>query len=629
MEERKIKQSFESINELPSYENVCSELINIKPKSFVNFAVTPNINFKDDFWYFKEFRRFSGEDGHHKYDFNQIDTTYKNYAKYMVLRQLFNKHNSFNTVKAKFRIIVNFITYLTKQHIFYPEFIDIPFLKKYLVNAPSERDLTGKKQAIKIFLSEIELRVPKINFSEQYKYLNEINSRKVKVERETGKHKLIQEKIHNEILSLAIKDIRNNNLKDTQRANACMIILLAETGMRIGEFRILEVNKLEKIRVKGEADFFHYLNFKTYKTVKENDYKWTRSFMTENALLAYKTLTKLFKETRNSNYLFVKKGGTEVSKTFLRYRLVEFFYRHQDALEFDNIIDHELTQFSVTSKRNFNTLRFVPDEEIDKKIYYVTFHQYRVTLATILYNKGYQLDFIRQHMNHLTEEMTQHYIRLDELKSLDVNAIETLMKRSSQDGSKLITETSESSDKYIKEELQSQQYQEAYEQINQFIKMNKLNIFNDINEIISRLSRTDNQVADMELGICGKSFNKLCERNQYITSINDAYYLGIQIHTLDDLPYSVTRFQEKADIIKYNESLYKKNPKYRNEFERELKGIKKYIERKLGPELSMLKDEIDEVGIIEVQHKYPKLSNVIANIYDIEKEMIKWNKKTL
>lgn len=70
----------------------------------------------------------------------------------------------------------------------------------------------------------------------------------------------------------------------------------------------------------------------------------------------------------------------------------------------------------MTRKRNYKSLKFVPDDEMDKDIYYVTFHQYRVVLATILYNKGYHLDFIRQHMNHLTEEMTQHYIRFNEMK---------------------------------------------------------------------------------------------------------------------------------------------------------------------------------------------------------------------
>ena len=64
---------------------------------------------------------------------------------------------------------------------------------------------------------------------------------------------------------------------------------------------------------------------------------------------------------------------------------------------------------------------------MDKDIYYVTFHQYRVILATILYNKGFHLDFIRQHMNHLTEEMTQHYIRFNEIK-IEINAIETLKR---------------------------------------------------------------------------------------------------------------------------------------------------------------------------------------------------------
>ncbi|AZV41552.1 hypothetical protein BAOM_0941 [Peribacillus asahii] len=620
---------FESVKELPTYTNVRAQLIDIKPKTFVDFSVTPTINFADDLWVFNEFKRFPGEDWAYSYDFRQLDITYKNYAKYMILRELFNKHNRFTTLKKKFYTIRNFINYLSEHHMFYPNLIDTSFLKEFLADARSERNLSDQKQAIKMFLSEIELRVSGVNFSECYKYLNKIDGRKIKAERERGKHKFVPIHIHNKIISIAIKDLRNENLRITQRAAACMIVLLAETGMRIGEFRILEVNRLEETRVKGEPKAFHHLNFKTYKTVKEKDFKWTRSFITENALLAYKTLTEIYRERRKSQYLFVNDKGMAVSKTMLRIRLVQFFYRHQNEFQIDKIIDHEVNQFAVTRKRNFKTLDFVPNDEMDKDIYYVTFHQYRVVLATILYNKGYHLDWIRQHMNHLTEEMTQHYIRLQEMEKLEVNAVETLMKRSSKDGSTLITDTNKSSDKYIREELQSEQYQEIYDQINKFLKKNKLNIFKDINEIVSVLSRTNNPIADMELGICAKSFNKLCERNQYISSINDAYYLGVQIHSLDDLPHSVKRFQEKASIIAYNESLYKKNTKYRNEFERELKGIKKYIERKLNPELMLLKDEISIIGLETVQNKYPQLAEIIGNIKLIEEEAEKWKEKTL
>lgn len=622
-------QTFKSVKELPTYENVQAELIDITPKTFVDFSVTSNVNFGDNLWVFNEFKRFSGEDWAYNYDFTQLDTTYKNYAKYMILRELFNKHIHFTTAKKKFYIINKFINYLSEHHIFYPNLIDTSLLKNFLADTKTERSLTDKKQAIKMFLSEIELRVLGVNFSECYKYLNKINSKKVKIEREKGKHKFVPIDLHNKIISLAIQDLRNENLRLTQRAAACMIVLLAETGMRIGEFRILEVDRLDKISIKGESEVFHYLNFKTFKTVKEKDFKWTRSFITENALIAYKTLTDIFRERRKSHYLFVKENGTEVSKTLLRYRLVEFFYRHQNKLQLDKIIDHEISQFAVTRKRNFKSAKFIPDDEMDRDIYYVTFHQYRVVLASILYNKGYHLDFIRQHMNHLTEEMTKHYIRLKEIEKLEVNGIETLQKRSSKDGSTLISDANETSDKYIREELQSVQYQEVYNQINRFLKKNKFNIFTDINEIIDRLSRTDHPIADMELGICAKSFNKLCERNEYISSINDAYYLGVQIHSLDDLPYSVKRFREKTSIIAYNEKLYKKNPKYRNEFERELKGIRKYIERKLNPELMLLKDEICEIGFEGVHNKYPKLTKIIGNISDIEKEVQKWNEKTL
>lgn len=622
-------QKFESVRELQTYENVRSELINIAPKNFVDFSITPNVSFADNLWIFDEFKRFSGEDWAYTYDFTQFDTSYRNYAKYMILRGLFNKHNRFTTVKPKFYVINDFINYLTEHHMFYPNLIDALFLEKFLADAPSERNLTTKKQTIRMFLSEIELRVSGIDFSEAYKYLNKINSRKVKVEREKGKHKFVPIDIHNKINSLAIQDLRDENLNIPQRAAACMIVLCAETGMRVGEFRILEVDSLELIRVKGEPEIFHYLNFKTFNTVKETDFKWTRSFITENALLAYKTLTEIFRERRKSRFLFVNQKGTEVSKTLLRYRLVEFFYRHQSELQLDKIIDHEVNQFAVTRKRNFKSAHFIPDDEIDKNIYYVTFHQYRVVLATILYNKGYHLDFIRQHMNHLTEEMTKHYIQLKEIEKLEVNTVETLKKRSSKDGSTLITDVNETSDKYIREELQSEQYQEIYEQINKFLKKNKLNIFTDIKEIVTRLLRTNIPIADMELGICAKSLNKLCERNEYISSINDAYYLGVQIHSLDDLSYSIKRFKEKSIILAYNEELYKKNPKYRNEFERELKGIKRYIERKLNPELILLKNEIDKNGIGSVYNKYPDLAGVIECISDIEKDVQKWNEKSL
>lgn len=624
-----MEQKFESIRTLPTYEDVQVKLIDIKHRTIVNFPVTSKINFTDNVWVFDEFQRFSGEDWAYKYVFTQLDATYIEYAKYTVLRQLFNKHNHFTTVKSKYYVIKDFIIFLTKNHILHPNLITTSLLREYLADTKTERVLADKKQAIKNFLFEIELRVPEVNFSEVYEYLNRHNKRKVKIERDKGKHRFVPLKLHNKIISIAIQDLRNKELPITQRAAACMIVLCAETGMRVGEFRILEVDKLEEISVKGESDTFHYLNFKTYKTVKEKDFKWTRSFITKNALIAYKTLTEIFRERRKSQYLFINEKGTEVSKTLLRYRLVEFFYRHQNELQLDKIIDQDVSLFAITRKKNFKSLKFVPDHEMDKDIYYITFHQYRVVLATILYNKGYHLDFIRQHMNHLTEEMTKHYIRLDEMGKLEINAVETFMNRSSKDGATLNTNILEYSDKYIREELQSEQYQEVYDQINKFLKKNKLNIFTDIKEIIFRLSRTDNPISDMELGLCTKSFNKLCERNQYISSIKDAYYLGVQIHSLDSLPFSVKQFQEKASIIEYNESLYKKNQKFRNEFERELKGIKKYIERKLNPELMLLKDEIREIGFEGVYNKYPQLVNVIGNIGDIEKEVQKWNGKIL
>ncbi|MEC3573769.1 hypothetical protein P4V72_21290 [Bacillus thuringiensis] len=150
-----MEQKFKSLEELPTYKNVRAELINLNLKNFVDFSVTPNINFADDLWKFDEFKRFSTENWAYNYDFTKLDTTYKNYAKYMILRELFNRHLRFTTVKKKFYYVRDFIYYLSNHYMYYPNLIDTPFLKGFLANAPSERNLTDKKQAIKTFLSEI------------------------------------------------------------------------------------------------------------------------------------------------------------------------------------------------------------------------------------------------------------------------------------------------------------------------------------------------------------------------------------------------------------------------------------------------------------------------------------------
>ncbi|WPD80664.1 hypothetical protein R8N76_27945 [Bacillus cereus ATCC 14579] len=147
--------------------------------------------------------------GHIIMIFTQLDTTYKNYAKYMILRELFNRHLRFTTVKKRFYYIRDFIYHLSNHYMYYPNLIDASFLKGFLANAPSERNLADKKQAIKTFLLEIELRVPDVNFSDCYKYLNKHDSRKIKIEREQGKHKFVPLDIHNKIISLAIQDLRN------------------------------------------------------------------------------------------------------------------------------------------------------------------------------------------------------------------------------------------------------------------------------------------------------------------------------------------------------------------------------------------------------------------------------------
>ena len=98
----------------------------------------------------------------------------------------------------------------------------------------------------------------------------------------------------NQTVSLAIKDMNDEDLHISKRIIACLIIIIAETGMRAEELTLLESGMLESIYVKSIDKYVNYLKFKTFKTTSSmSEYKDTYCYLTENATIAYKTAEKL------------------------------------------------------------------------------------------------------------------------------------------------------------------------------------------------------------------------------------------------------------------------------------------------------------------------------------------------
>ncbi|MGV1066327.1 hypothetical protein [Clostridium perfringens] len=233
-------------------------------------------------------------------------------------------------------------------------------------------------------------------------------------------------------------------------------------------------------------------------------------------------------------------------------------------------------------------------------------------------------------MNHLSTEMTEHYIREEAKRQQKVGIAKALISRSNSDGTQLETDINKISDPDIKNELKNEKFKKAYNDINKFLKLvssnpKKLNIKRNINEIIDLLYEYELPMTDVDVGYCMlDTLEVMCETQNRLTMLED---FNIQIPTLDSLYLSYKRFQDKIKIIEYNSKLYKINDNYIESYQRELNSMSLLINKRLLPELKILEEEIKKRDNEDIITKYSNLSLILNNFNDIKKEVLEWNQK--
>lgn len=615
-----------------------------------HIPITNTCNFNDDMWDFNNINKLGKESTDYKFDFSTINALYRYYIKIIILNSLFlNGHTSPSSVKTKFIELRHFSNWLFHRNIFNLELIDINLLIEYFSELNvKERTIIQKKSYIKEFLIELLRLFPNIDFTEEYAFLDYYDKDKLYQEIENNKFKLIQYEstdctpsVFDTIVSLALVDLKNEFLSVLQRKIACMIVILAETGMRIGEFDKIEVDKLISLQVPNNNKKEYYLEFITYKTSPTLNGHWTVTYMTPNAVLAYNTLIELTKESRklsNSKYLYIslKTGKKYAQTSSLWCHNLYFFHKHQCDFNFDKMPLDILDSFKSTTITNSIISHFdssVLQEDSNKIIYYITPHQYRVTVATILYvKKHFSLEWIRIHMNHISEEMTQHYIRDEAFKKRKINIVETLIKRASKDGKTLETDSNKITNSNIKKELEDNTIKNAYNEINNFLeslrlRKKDLNIYKDINEIIEELLKKEIPLSENNLGFCAADvILVLCEHQEHFNIMESSYELGLQIATIETLSYDINRFKEKVEIINHNKILFAKDDVYSEIYEKEVSKLKYFLENRLIPELNLLDSEIQNYGLDVIIKKHKKFLPSSEEISTIKGEIEEWMK---
>lgn len=423
----------------------------------------------------------------------------------------------------------------------------------------------------------------------------------------------------------ATEFIKNPSPSKEERMVACMILILSQVGMRLGEFLLLEVNRLHETKIFEGQEPAYYMEFFTYKTSLSKDGRWAETFMTDIAVKAYNTLEILTKDRRKEGQkaLYATSKGGFYSKGTIDAHLKQFFFRHQDALGFETLSQEQLEKLSkwVISESDVrNRVRGMREHHIGKTICKVNSHQFRVAVANELRKKNIPLQWIRAHMNHLEEEMTQHYFRYDE-KRVRV----ALINRASKDGSSLEMNPDNTSDSEIRKELSNPSFQDAYKTVNKFLKKNKFNIYKDLDTIIELLS--DNPLNETDLGYCINAMGKICERQERLATLERWYYMKPHVPDVEYFDFTYRRLLDKLKLVEHNQAAASKNSKYVRQYEIELNALEKFYSNKFLPELTILKEELQNKGSEAISSKYPNLQDIIPNIGVIEKEAQEWLRK--
>lgn len=597
-----------------------------------DFLITDNIRFNDDIWDFTKEKPAEHKATYYYYDFSDINDKYKGYLKLLLLRERKKKENLFPTVHDVYTSNRKFINFLEDRSILSFELITPEVLIEFFdtLHSVAQRAKARYRWNIGNFLKEIVIKNTFVYLEDCFEWLDEEDNKsesKIKAEEQAGKSNLIPFNFYNKLISFAVQEIKNENATEKDIISACAIIILGETGIRIGELKLLEVNKLDEIKLDELKETEWTLEFWTYKVRK----RWTWTVLTEVAKYAIDTLTKRLKERRGkSKYLLVSTKGDKYEEDSIRRYIVRFFIKYQHDL-FCNIKREELEQFEfkVMTKSMTDIYGKKFRGYMGKTVYYAHPHQFRVTCATKLAMK-YPLIWIKEYMNHMMEEMTQHYIRDTVFKEKIYQSAalieETLRQRANENGDMLELRSEKIDDEEIEIEISNEECIKSYELINEFLKKNKFNIFKNINEIIKKLQSTNIPIMEMDIGFCvSAALGALCERQKYLKYIREQNeFINVQMPNLATIHLTYSRFVEKVKIVRHNSNISKKNSKYKKAYLDEKHSLSDFIKEKFLPEIIKLKEKLDNHQKELILNKYPKTEYIISNLPKIEKEVSEW-----
>lgn len=556
------------------------------------------ITYSENVWDFNDYYKDINSKDYIIY-FNKASEDYRDYLKMFVIYRITQK-SKVSTIQTRIFCFISIISAIKNEQdkpfsLITTDDIKNEIESRNIISSTKHNLYVAAYLIYEFIFKNYELSLP-VDINELQKKSAEDRAISKK---ESTKIPNIPEDYYSIILTKAIETLDNEKASYNRRMTAGLIIIETQTGLRTQDLLGLKVSDLHEKKLPVSNVMCNYLHFQTRKPSKaHSDMLEFDIYASQLCADAFNKMSILRQKCayRNEPYLYILDSGKNTSNKYpietnrLRIEYRKFFLEELKNLtceKWEGITPVNHIQGGKTYKLNIPEIR-----------------QYRVHLATALYNNGVSLNYIKKYLGHLSEYMLGYYVRPKNPGHENAKYAERIVKKIAGDDMTPLG----SMGAELKQNLQ------------QFIKEGKYNVKSDTSKILNDLGE-NLVIREKGPGLCCiKTTIIPCKYDARTDKMLCAFGTCPNIfHFFDMINVSYMQFHELQNSYQQN-----KDNGFKRAAEKELNKLKSFCKGRLTPELDELERVVKTKGLSAFVKQYPDLQYYATNIDNIRKEIQLW-----
>lgn len=556
------------------------------------------ITYSENVWDFNDYYKDINSKDYIIY-FNKASEDYRDYLKMFVIYKITQK-SKVSTIQTRIFCFISIISAIKNEQdkpfsLITTDDIKNEIESRNIISSTKHNLYVAAYLIYEFIFKNYELSLP-VDINELQKKSAEDRAISKK---ESTKIPNIPEDYYSIILTKAIETLDNEKASYNRRMTAGLIIIETQTGLRTQDLLGLKVSDLHEKKLPVSNVMCNYLHFQTRKPSKaHSDMLEFDIYASQLCADAFNKMSILRQKCayRNEPYLYILDSGKNTSNKYpietnrLRIEYRKFFLEELKNLtceKWEGITPVNHIQGGKTYKLNIPEIR-----------------QYRVHLATALYNNGVSLNYIKKYLGHLSEYMLGYYVRPKNPGHENAKYAERIVKKIAGDDMTPLG----SMGAELKQNLQ------------QFIKEGKYNVKSDTSKILNDLGE-NLVIREKGPGLCCiKTTIIPCKYDARTDKMLCAFGTCPNIfHFFDMINVSYMQFHELQNSYQQN-----KDNGFKRAAEKELNKLKSFCKGRLTPELDELERVVKTKGLSAFVKQYPDLQYYATNIDNIRKEIQLW-----